>query len=252
MRGVGRTLRPHVVDELGDRHDLPGTQGDTRKQSALPSTPERDRPVRVDDVERAKEPDLHTSLLLGRRPACKGFSSVGQQPASGVCDKRPMNAARRALVLITFVAGAGVAALGAWGTAPGANGDLVFRRYFDDSHTWGAIFTTTTSGARIRQLTHPPKGVLDNVPDWSPDGRHVAFQRVDRNGCGPGCETDDIWVVTSDGKHLTRVAYDPAGKGCFSGGRGAGGICRNAPAGRLTESGSHSPASCSPRDSAPV
>ena len=92
----------------------------------------------------------------------------------------------------------------------------MFRRYFDDSHTWGAIFTTTTSGRNVRQLTHPPKGVLDNVPDWSPDGRHIAFQRVDPNGCGPGCETDDIWVVTSDGKSLTRVAYDPAGKGCFS------------------------------------
>ncbi len=140
-----------------------------------------------------------------------------------------MNAPRRALILIAAIGGAGILALGAWGTAPGTNGDLVFRRYFDDSHTWGAIFTTTTGGARVRQLTHPPRGVLDNVPDWSPDGRHIAFQRVDPNGCGPGCETDDIWVVTSDGKTLARVAYDPEGKGCFSHGRGAGGICRNAP-----------------------
>ena len=140
-----------------------------------------------------------------------------------------MNATRRALAVLIVAAAAGIAVCGACGTAPGANGDLVFRRYFDDSHTWGAIFTTTPSGTRIRQLTHPPKGVLDNVPDWSPDGRHIAFQRVDPNGCGAGCETDDIWVVTSDGKNLTRVAYDPAGKGCFSHGRSAGGICRNAP-----------------------
>jgi len=140
-----------------------------------------------------------------------------------------MNAAGRALVLLFVMAGAAIVAFGAWGTTPGANGDLVFRRYFDDSHTWGAIFTTTTSGRNVRQLTQPPKGVLDNVPDWSPDGRHIAFQRVDPNGCGPGCETDDIWVVTSDGKHLTRVAHDPEGKGCFGNGRGAGGICRNAP-----------------------
>jgi Tol biopolymer transport system component len=131
--------------------------------------------------------------------------------------------------LLIVSAGAGILALGAWGTAPGANGDLVFRRYFDDSHTWGAIFTTTTSGRNVRQLTHPPKGVLDNVPDWSPDGRHIAFQRVDPNGCGPGCETDDIWVVTDDAKSLLRVASDPAGKGCFAHGHVAGGICRNAP-----------------------
>ena len=133
-------------------------------------------------------------------------------------------------MLLIVSAGAGIVALGAWATAPGANGDLVFRRYFDDSHTRGAIFTTTTSGRNVRQLTHPPKGVLDNVPDWSPDGRHIAFQRVDPNGCGLRCETDDIWVVTDDGKSLMQVAYDSAGKGCFTHGHSAGGICRNAPA----------------------
>jgi Tol biopolymer transport system component len=106
----------------------------------------------------------------------------------------------------------------------------VFRRYFDDSHSWGAIFRSTTRGRSVRQLTHPPKGILDNVPDWSPDGRHVAFQRVDPNGCGPRCETDEIWVVTSDGKSLTRVAFDADGRGCYRPGVGsAGGVCRNAP-----------------------
>jgi len=140
-----------------------------------------------------------------------------------------MNGGRRALVLISVMAGAGIAALGAWGTAPGANGDLVFRRYFDDSHTWGAIFITTTSGTRVRQMTHPPRGVLDNVPDWSPDGHSIAFQRVNPNGCGQRCETDEIWVISRDGKNITRVAYDPPGKGCFTRGRSAGGVCRNAP-----------------------
>jgi TolB protein len=125
--------------------------------------------------------------------------------------------------------GTAMVAPGAQGTAPGANGDLVFRRYFDESHTSGAIFKTSSHGGRVLQLTHPPKGVLDNVPDWSPDGRHVAFQRMDPNGCGERCETDDIWIVTRDGRSLTRVAFDPDGKGCFSRGRSAGGICRNAP-----------------------
>jgi len=141
-----------------------------------------------------------------------------------------MTAARSALVMLIVSAGAGVVAFSAWGTAPGENGDLVFRRYFDDSHTWGAIFSTTPSGRNVRQVTHPSKGVLDNVPDWSPDGRHIAFQRVDQNGCGPRCETDEIWVVTSDGKSPTRVAYDSDGKGCYRPGAGsAGGVCRNAP-----------------------
>jgi TolB protein len=140
-----------------------------------------------------------------------------------------MNGARQALGLVTVVLMAAIGVHGARGTTPGANGDLVFRRYFDDSHAWGAIFKTATSGTRVRQLTHPRKGVLDNVPDWSPDGKHIAFQRVDPNGCGQRCETDEIYVVTSDGKQLTRVAYDAEGKGCFAHGHGAGGICRNAP-----------------------
>ena len=140
-----------------------------------------------------------------------------------------MNAAQRALTLITAIGVAGIFALGAWGTAPGANGDLVFRRYFDDSHTWGAIFTTTTSGRSARQRRIRRRACSTTCPTRQPDGQHIAFQRVDLNGCGSGCETDDIWVVTSGGKNLTRVAYDPAGKGCFSHGHSAGGICRNAP-----------------------
>src|SRR5262245_45220216 len=140
-----------------------------------------------------------------------------------------MTAARRALVLAIVLTSAAATALSAYGTAPGANGDLVFRRYFDDSHTWGAIFTTSAQGGRVRQLTHPPKGVLDNVPDWSPDGERIASQRVEPNGSGPVCETDDIWVVTRDAKSSIRVARDPDGKGCWAHGHGAGGICRNAP-----------------------
>jgi Tol biopolymer transport system component len=140
-----------------------------------------------------------------------------------------MRRPRLVLVLGLAIAGCAVGAATAWGTAPGGNGDLVFRRYFDDGHHWGAIFTASPAGTRLRQITRPPRGVLDNVPDWSPDGRHVAFQRVDPNGCGPRCETDEIIVVTRDGKTLVPVAHDAEGKGCFTGGRSAGGICRNAP-----------------------
>jgi len=141
-----------------------------------------------------------------------------------------MNRGACTLILVGVVTVFASVAAAAWGTAPGKNGDLVFRRYFDKSHSWGALFTADPSGKRLRQITHPPRGVLDNVPDWSPDGRRVAFQRVDPNGCGAGCETDDIYVARSDGSELTRVAYDPPSKGCVRNGSSAGGICRNAPA----------------------
>jgi Tol biopolymer transport system component len=70
-------------------------------------------------------------------------------------------------------------------------------------------------------VTHPPRGVSDVKPDWSPDGRLLTFLRVAVDGCGSGCETDEIVVVHSDGSALRRVAFDPPGKGCH-----AGGVCR--------------------------
>ena len=136
----------------------------------------------------------------------------------------------RAIALLSAALVFATVAVDARGTAPGKNGNLVFRRYFDKGHSWGAIFAADPTGRGVHQLTHPARGVLDNVPDWSPDGRRVAFQRVDPNGCGTRCETDEIYVVGSDGTQLTRVAYDPEGKGCFKSGQSAGGICRNAPA----------------------
>ena len=60
---------------------------------------------------------------------------------------------------------------------PTRNGQIVFRRYFDPDQTKGALFTMNPDGSHVRQITHPPKGWLDNLPAWSPDGKRIAFQR---------------------------------------------------------------------------
>jgi TolB protein len=114
-------------------------------------------------------------------------------------------------------------------TPPGHKGKLAFRRLFDQAHTWGAIFTANPDGSALRQLTHPPRSVSDIEPDWSPDGREIVFQRIDGNGCGPACETDEIDVIGSDGSHLVRLAFDAPGTGCERGGKAAGGVCRSVP-----------------------
>jgi len=44
-----------------------------------------------------------------------------------------------------FVLTIGVATAGT--TAPGHNGRIAFRRYFDDQQSWGAVFTMTSKGA---------------------------------------------------------------------------------------------------------
>ena len=57
------------------------------------------------------------------------------------------------------------------------NGQIVFRRYFDDEQTKGALFVMNPDGTEVRRVTHPPKGWRDNVPAWSPDGQTIVFER---------------------------------------------------------------------------
>jgi TolB protein len=86
-------------------------------------------------------------------------------------------------------------------TAPGKNGQIVFRRYLGPNRTQGAIFIAAPDGSGERQLTRPPAKGGDDFPDASPDGSFVAFQR-----CTVACA---IYVVRTDGTGLHRV-----GDGC--------------------------------------
>src|SRR5918999_6010037 len=92
--------------------------------------------------------------------------------------------------------------------APTRNGQIVFRRYFDPDQTKGAIFTMNPDGSHIRQITHPPKGWLDNLPAWSPDGKRIAFQRepIDFG-------TSRIMVVNPDNAN-TRTVVPCTGERC--------------------------------------
>ena len=60
------------------------------------------------------------------------------------------------------------------------------------------LFTLSLRGGYPIQLTASEKPVCD--PQWSPDGRRLAFVR-----------DDEIWVVEADGSRLTRVVAKPGG-----------------------------------------
>jgi TolB protein len=72
---------------------------------------------------------------------------------------------------VGVIAIAGV--LPAHATAPGENGRIAFRRYFNQAQTHGAIFTIRSDGTGVRRVTHSPR--LTTEPDWSPDGRWIVY-----------------------------------------------------------------------------
>jgi Tol biopolymer transport system component len=117
---------------------------------------------------------------------------------------------RRALGIVAVVAmallTAGVAGR-AHATPPGANGRIAFRRYFNRAQTRGAIFTVRQNGTRVRQITHGGKVFLDDAPDWSPDGRWVAFYR---QAATCSCKTTRIFKIRPNGTDLTRLSRDPS------------------------------------------
>lgn len=88
-------------------------------------------------------------------------------------------------------------------TAPGQNGRIAFGRYFNDEHTRGAIFTIRPNGTGLARVTHWGTALLDSEPDWSPDGRWIAFYRQAEG------TRQRIFKIRPNGTRLTRVSHSP-------------------------------------------
>jgi Tol biopolymer transport system component len=141
---------------------------------------------------------------------------------------RARPAIRLAIGLTAFAA---VAATAALATTPGTNGRIAFRRYLNDQQTKSALFVMNADGTQAQQITSPPRGIVDDQPDWSPDGSQLVFYRavngpfyvatVRADGSGfrrvtpactrklppdripAGCEDASEASFTPDGQHVT-------------------------------------------------
>ena len=130
-------------------------------------------------------------------------------------------AAAAALLLIGIVA---VPTAPASATFHAKNGRIAFRRFLNEERTWGAVFTIRPDGTGERQITNPPEGFVDRNPDVSPDGRRIAFER-EHVVCDAVC-SDEIWVVDTDGSHLTQLTFNAPDKDCLV----EGATCNGSPA----------------------
>jgi TolB protein len=105
-----------------------------------------------------------------------------------------------ALAAIAVVVAVAVAAATASATPPGKNGRIAFRRFFDADQSWGAVFAVSADGKQMRRVTSPPQGVLDDQPEWAPDGSAIAFTR-----CPPAPGLCHAFVVAPDGTNLAPI-----------------------------------------------
>ena len=108
------------------------------------------------------------------------------------------------------------------------NGLIATRVFLDPGRSTSAISTVSPDGSS-QQLTQPPTGTRDDHPDWSPDGRTIAFDRtvdsgrarlwtVGATGGATGGEPQQLPQICQDGapdclnENESTPAYSPDGK----------------------------------------
>jgi TolB protein len=105
-----------------------------------------------------------------------------------------------------LAAPAATAAISAASHGTASIGKIVFRRWLNDSHTRGEIFTIKSDGSGLFQVTHTP-GEASTEPDPSPDGHWIDYMVI-RNG---DLSTGRLFKVRPNGSDRTSLSNSCTG-----------------------------------------
>ncbi len=122
-----------------------------------------------------------------------------------------------AIAILTTLATLALAP-GVGATSPARNGRIAFQAETDNGLQ---IFTVRANGQDLRQITHVDGDAAG--PDWSPDGRRIAFSLNECSVAVMDADGDNLDVIASDpdlcqgdpsytpdGSRLVYVRFDPA------------------------------------------
>jgi Tol biopolymer transport system component len=106
------------------------------------------------------------------------------------------------VALATVVLTVGVAATGSTSTV--RNGQIAWKAFARVDGTW-SIYAANPDGSNRRRLTHPAVGVEDDLPDWSPNGSNVVFERIFQPATDSPTVADEVMRVNADGTGLRQI-----------------------------------------------
>jgi TolB protein len=106
--------------------------------------------------------------------------------------------AKTPFILVLAVVIVAVWAAPASATFPGTDGRIAFSGVAPGT-CCGEIFTARPDGSDVRRLTSTPGRSDSGLPDWSPDGQRIAYQK----------DVNQIYVINADGSGLTQLTRGP-------------------------------------------
>src|SRR5919201_4408354 len=83
-----------------------------------------------------------------------------------------------------------------------ANGKILFRRYLNDAHTRGDIFSIRPEGTGLFRVTHSGKHNVGTEPNPSPDGRWIVYMVAPQNDLDHG----RLFKIHPNGEGRTKLS----------------------------------------------